>query len=247
MNLCYCGCGEKVTKKGNKYILGHHRKNVSPANKGKSITQEQIEKQKETVKKFGKGFRKFCLCGCGEKVKHPKSKYYLGHNTKHKPYQKDPKKKEVATKKILKNRSWYRHSEETKKKIGKKSRGRKHSSRYKNRLRQEMLNGKAAYLNSCMKNPSKPQVDLYRKVLSICPYAILNYPYLNYSIDIAIPFLNIAIEYDGYFHFNSEKNIRYHIKRQKKLEKEGWKFIRYTIYDKFPKQKDIRREINECQ
>lgn len=246
--FCKCGCGKRVSNKRNMYILGHHRKGI-PTTKGRNKTKREIQKQKNTIEKFGRGYRNICLCGCGQKVKTPHSKYCLGHNQKHKPYQIGQTKDNSETiRKILKSREWYKHSNDTKKKIGKKSKGRKHSNEYKEILRQEMLNGKAAYLNRCMKNPSVPQVKLYKKVLKICPYAILNYPYLNYSIDIAIPFLNIAIEYDGYFHFNSEESKEYHKRRQTNLEKEGWKFIRYNIYQEFPSKKEVRKDIlnNGC-
>jgi len=90
-----------------------------------------------------------------------------------------------------------------------------------------MKNGGAAHANSFVKNPSKPQVQLYEKVKIFYPCAILNYPCLNYSIDTAIVELKIAIEYDGsYYH----KDEEYHCKRQKEIEKEGWKFLRYRDY-----------------
>lgn len=90
-------------------------------------------------------------------------------------------------------------------------------------------NGHAAYMNHFIKNPSKPQVKLYNMILELCPYAILNYPCLNYSIDIAIPFLNLAIEYDEpWWHKNNE----YDGKRQTELEEEGWNFIRFRDISK---------------
>jgi len=98
---------------------------------------------------------------------------------------------------------------------------------YMKRLKYEMKNGKAAYMNQFIKNPSRSQVELYNIILKLCPYAVLNYPCLNYSIDIAIPFLNIAIEYDGsYWHQDKEADKI----RQTKLENEGWKVIRFEDY-----------------
>jgi len=66
---------------------------------------------------------------------------------------------------------------------------------YKERL----LNGQASYMNSFIKNPSKPQVELYNLVKSLNEDAVLNFQVkeVNKSIDIAIPSLMIAIEYDG--------------------------------------------------
>ncbi len=87
-----------------------------------------------------------------------------------------------------------------------------------------MLNGGSSHSNSFIRNPSKPQVKLYEWVRSIYPDSILNYPCLNYCIDIAIPSLMIAIEYDcPYWHRSEEKDR----KRQINLEKLRWKFIRY--------------------
>lgn len=243
--VCACGCGEKVKNKGNKYILGHQRKGI-PTTKGRKKTKEEILKQKNTIKKFGKGYRPYCLCGCGNIVKSVHSKYCHGHNQKHKPYQVGmTKENSEAVRKMINSRSWYFHSQETKKKIGENSKKLKHSKKYREWLRKRCLNGYSAYMNSCMKNPSRPQVELYNIVLNLCPYAILNYPCKNCSIDIAIPFLNLAIEYDGYFHFNNNKNIRYHERRQRMLENEGWNFIRYDIYEDFPTEEVVYKDILE--
>lgn len=105
-------------------------------------------------------------------------------------------------------------------------------------FRQWMLNGGAAYCNSFIKNPSKPQIKLFNLCQEILPYPILNYPCLNYSIDIAIPKLSIAIEYDG-SHWHQNK--QYDLKRQKELEKEGWKFLRYRDY--VPSKKEILEDL----
>jgi hypothetical protein len=88
-----------------------------------------------------------------------------------------------------------------------------------------MSNGGGAYAASFCKNPSKPQVQLFKMVKLLYPSAILNYVYKRYCIDIAIPELQIAIEYDGeYWHKGREEADS---KRQKAIEKDGWKFIRY--------------------
>jgi len=103
-----------------------------------------------------------------------------------------------------------------------------------------MKNGGAAYANSFIKSPSKPQVNLFNETKKFYPDATLNYPCLNYSIDVAIPSLKIAIEYDGsYWHKDTEKDRI----RQEKLEAMGWKFLRYRDYipDTARLQEDIRR------
>lgn len=101
-------------------------------------------------------------------------------------------------------------------------------------------NGGAAYTQSFIRNPSKPQVNLYNKVKELYPSAILNYPLktINKTLDIAIPDLKIVIEYDGsYWHKDKEKDM----KRQKDIEKFGWKFIRYL--DKIPSIEMLLEDI----
>ena len=90
--------------------------------------------------------------------------------------------------------------------------------------REWMLNGGSSYVNSFNKNPSKPQVKIFEIINELYPSSIMNYPFLNYSLDIAIPSLKIVIESDGsYWH----KDEKYDLKRQKEIERKGWKFIRY--------------------
>ena len=103
-----------------------------------------------------------------------------------------------------------------------------------------MWDGGAAYVQSFVKNPSKPQVELFELIKSIYSTAILNYPSLNFSIDIAIPDLNVAIEYDGsYWHQDQEADDR----RQKLLEDVGWRFLRYRDY--VPSQKELLKDISK--
>ena len=105
-----------------------------------------------------------------------------------------------------------------------------------------MLNGKAAYMNSFITNPSKPQVELFEMIKEVVPESILNYPIieLNYCIDIGIPDLMIAFEYDGgYWHQDKEADDR----RQSEIEKLGWKFIRFK--DRIPTMEELKEKINE--
>lgn len=90
-----------------------------------------------------------------------------------------------------------------------------------------MLNGGATYVCSFNKTPSKPQVELFNLSKGIYEDAVLNYPCLNYSIDVAIPSLKIAMEYDGsYWHQDKEKDME----RQLKIEQQGWQVIRFRDY-----------------
>ena len=112
-----------------------------------------------------------------------------------------------------------------------------------------MKNGHAVHMNSCLTNPSREQVELNKLVSRICPYVYLNYPVYrgkrkkNYSIDIAVPKLNLAVEYDGYWHFNSEERKKQDNQRQKEIEEEGWKFLRYNIYQSFPTLEQVKKDI----
>lgn len=110
------------------------------------------------------------------------------------------------------------------------------------RQREYMLNGGAVYANSFIKNPSKPQVKVFKKVKKIFPEAKLNYPVYetNKSIDIALPDKMIAIEYDGsYWHQDKE----YDKKRQRELESFGWRFIRYKDY--IPSKEELLKDIQK--
>ena len=114
---------------------------------------------------------------------------------------------------------------------------------YRNRLSGEMKAGRASYLNLCIKNPSKPQVELFNLTKSIYEDAVLNYPCLNYSIDIAIPSLMIAIEYDSSYWHNYSDNKEKDKKRQSEIESTGWKFLRYRDY--VPSNKQLEKDLCE--
>lgn len=118
--------------------------------------------------------------------------------------------------------------------------------KFKENAKQRLLNGGSSYILSFIKNPSKPQVELYNIVKDLFPSAILNYSLyeLNYSLDIAIPELKIWIESDGpYWHQDKEKDLQ----RQRKIENLGWKCIRYvadTVKD-VPLKNKVFNDITE--
>jgi len=114
------------------------------------------------------------------------------------------------------------------------------TTKYRENMKEFMLNGGAAHALSFVRNPSKPQIELFNLISEVCPYPIMNYPCLNKSIDIAIPKLSIAVEYDGsYFHQDKEADDI----RQKLLESEGWKFLRYLDY--IPSKDELLKDIIE--
>lgn len=107
-----------------------------------------------------------------------------------------------------------------------------------------MENGDAAWLNQFIKNPSKPQIELFNLISNIFPGAYLNYPAGRYSIDIAVIDENLAIEYDGsYWHDEEKDRIR-----QEYLEEKGWNFLRYV--DRVPTEEEIINDFRKlylCQ
>lgn len=95
-------------------------------------------------------------------------------------------------------------------------------------------------LNELNNTVSKPQLELFKICQTILPYPVLEYYCSGKFIDIAIPKLGVAIEYDGsYWHQDDESDM----KRQKLLENEGWTFLRYIDY--VPNEDVLLNDINQ--
>lgn len=72
---------------------------------------------------------------------------------------------------------------------------------------------------------SAPQLKLYEEVLKEYPTAVLEYPVSGFCLDIAVPELKLAFEYDGsYWHQDKEKDK----KRDEVLKQLGWKVTRIS-------------------
>lgn len=141
-------------------------------------------------------------------------------------------------------------SEEHKKNISKNKIGKKikpYPEEGKEKHRYRMLNGGAIIALRGNKNPSKPEVMLRNIVKELYPNCEFQYKVLNYALDIAIPEYKIAIEYDGWYHFNCLEKIDYYKNRQKMIEGYGWKFVQYSIYDKFPTKDKIEQDISKIR
>ena len=115
-----------------------------------------------------------------------------------------------------------------------------------------MKNGGAAYLRSFVKNISFPQTAIYENVKILFPdlTVIINYPFLNYSLDVVILEFKIVVEYDGFpFHDDSIfGDTKKDLERQKECEKYGWKFIRYKgtrAKDIIPTSEQVKEDIKE--
>jgi len=112
------------------------------------------------------------------------------------------------------------------------------TEKYRTENVDRMKKGQAAYMASFVRNPSVPQVELLGLVKSIFKDAVLNHSCLNYSIDVAIPSLMVAIEYDEpYWH----QNLDHDLKRQQEIEQQGWKFIRYKRH--VPSKEELTKDL----
>jgi len=81
------------------------------------------------------------------------------------------------------------------------------------------------YATQLVRRPSIPQIVIFRNVKELCLDTELEYPFLNYTLDIAILSLKIDIEYDGFrYHQGRELHDK---KRDEELKKRGWRIIRY--------------------
>jgi hypothetical protein len=126
------------------------------------------------------------------------------------------------------------------------------SKEYKEIKRQQLLSGQGVWMHQFLKNPSKPQLKIFKMVQKICPYVFLNYPIYgekNCSIDIAIPKLNLAIEYDGFhYHEDTFGNPSYDLERERILKEDGWVLIKYKGLknrDIVPSFEQLKQDIME--
>jgi ribosomal protein S27E len=86
---------------------------------------------------------------------------------------------------------------------------------------------------------SAPQLKLFELVKQIYPEAIMEYPIDIFCIDIAIEDLRIAIEYDGsYWHDKERDDYRDYV-----LKEKGWSTIRFEDY--VPSKEELILEINK--
>jgi len=99
-----------------------------------------------------------------------------------------------------------------------------------------------------IKNPSGLELKLRLIVKELYPASEHTYKVLedrDYDVDNALVENKIAIEYDGYYHFDTEEAREYHKRRQEEIEENGWKFIRYTMHQKFPTKEQVKEDIRK--
>ncbi len=201
------------------------KKKMSEACKGRRLSEETKQKLRE--KSTGRKHSEESI----EKMK----KNHVGMKGKH---HSEESKLKMSKSLVGNGFIGRKHSEESIKKMNETRIKRGVYERTKNR----MLNGGSAHANSFVKNPSKPQLELFNLVKIIDIFPVLNFAVkeVNKCIDIALPTRKIAIEYDGsYWHKDEEKDKQ----RQKQIESLGWKFIRYR--DRVPSLDELRSDIYE--
>lgn len=230
--LCACGCKQKTEwnkseKRWNKFINRHSRKGTD------KYTREKKKKPP------------LCACGCGNITKWGTKKYNKFihcHHAKGKNHPLYGKFKDNNPNYNQKRPSIAGKNHPLYGKFGKDhpAFGIQFTKEELKARSNRMKNGGAAFANSFIKSPSRPQVELFELIKLIYPNAILNYPSLNLSIDIAIPNRKIAVEYDGsYWHRDKEADKI----RQKKLEAIGWRFLRYIDY--IPSINKLKKDLRD--
>ena len=267
MKLCDYGCGKEATyqfKNGNWCCSNNHRfcSNITKKrinSKKENRLNGKLKREKPELCDYNCGkpaiyyFKtvdKWCCCEKQMKCKKQRKKY--SNTSKGRvPYNKN--KKGIYSKETLdkmsaattRNNTGKHLSEETRIKISIGNSKPKQSEKFKEEQRQRMLNGQALKMIKCIKKISNEEIKLRNMVKEIYSEAEFQFGVFNYSLDVALVDKKIAIEYDGYYHFDSEEKKKYHKQRQEKIEKEGWKFLRYTMFDKFPSLEQIKKDITE--
>ena len=95
------------------------------------------------------------------------------------------------------------------------------SDRAETRKKEQKINGQKGWLAA--PRISQPQIELFKMVQKKYPTAVMEYPVLDYCLDVAVPEEKIAFEYDGSYWHDQEKDKL----RDSVLERSGWKVFRF--------------------
>ena len=109
--------------------------------------------------------------------------------------------------------------------------------------RQQMLNGQAGEMCRSMPSTTKPQLKLYEIIKKLYPNTLieLEFPMNNYTLDIAIPYYKIDIEYDCSYWHTKIKDDR----RDNYMLTMGWNVLR--IIDNIPDNDTIYNKIEKIK
>ena len=233
VNFCHYGCGKEATHqfKNGKWCCSNHINKCSENNRKITKSREGYRHSEKTRKKISESNKGRISPMYGKKHTE-EAKRKMSNN-------------QIGEKNSLYGKEYSIEEREKRSEIIKKFMYSKEGIIYRKKLKNKMLNGRAAWMNKFIKNPSKPEILLREIVKELYPNCEFQYQVFNYSLDTAIPEYKIAIEYDGWYHFDCQEHIDYHKKRQRKIEEQGWKFIRYNIFSKFPTKNEIENEINK--
>jgi len=110
------------------------------------------------------------------------------------------------------------------------------SERAASRLKE--LRASGSYGQSLNTFISCPQKELFNLVKKLYSTAIMEYPIFDYCLDIAIPDLKIAIEYDGSYWHDKEKDKV----RDRLLKTRGWTTLRFEDY--IPSINELKTKLN---
>lgn len=274
-HICDYGCGEEAThqfKNGKWCCRDTYKKckgiisKIAGSNTGKKREPMSKEtKEKISISNKGKHF-------ATEETKNKMRISHLGKPIHDEKWKKDHKDRMTGNKNPFFGKH---HSEESKEKNRKNNIGKKkHSKEFKEKRKNIMLSGQSKKMNKIPRNKEKmKKVNEARRIYminggrkhacsfikkisdgesklreiikKIYPQCIFQFTVLNYDVDIALLEYKIAIEYDGYYHFDTSEHIEYHKQRQIKIENEGWKFYRVSMYDKFPKLEEVKENIEK--
>jgi very-short-patch-repair endonuclease len=255
MEFCICGCG-KIVLKENSYCRGHWNKGKTPWNKGKTGIYSEETKIKMSETRKGKIFSENHKKNLSGKIPWNKGKTGIySEETKIKMKNKNPIffseeiRKKISDSKKGKpswNKGLTKDTHKSLKIISNKLTGREvNSLEHRERSRQKMLNGQSLMMIKKIKKISNEEIKLRNMVKELYPECEFQYGVFGYALDVAIVEQKIAIEYDGYYHFNSKESIIYYQFRKEKIEKQGWKFLTYTMFDVFPDTKKLREDIEK--
>jgi len=210
-----------------------------------------------------------CDYGCGKEATHQfkNGKYCCSRNHGMCPVTREKNKiglskcitEEFLTKRKNTQKNWFLSENGEKFKQEQRDRMKNGVSQYMNTIprnpdklkklyentKQRMLNGGALKLIKAIKKISNEELKIRDMVIELYPEAEPQYPVFRYALDVALPEYKIAIEFDGYYHFNKPESIEYYKFRRERIIKEGWKFISYTMFDKFPTKNQIKQDIQK--
>lgn len=262
--LCDYGCGKEAKyelKNGKKCCsikfnsCTKIRERNSRSNKGKKISEQTkqkiLEKWKINPPRLGKKCSKITKDRISKSIK---NLWIDSNSVYHLPEVREKNRLNIIGK---------THTKDGDLKISKKLKGKLKTELHKQRLSisvkksfennpalkenlsKRMKSWQCQHMLKLIKNPSKPELNLRNMVKELFPNCEFQHPILNYAVDIALIQEKIVIEYDGYYHFNCKDNIDYGIMRQNRIQNEGWKIIRYTMFDKFPDKEQLQNDIRE--